>query len=235
MNAVHKKPAPPDAAIGGKGSALQGVSVSDPMAAARAIFEAVGPVRIAAATLVAQAIGGLSGQDAVPEASLAQAETRVLSALACLGDVSNGLKTDNDTVTAVILADDVTDLRLQAQDHIRRFDAIRRADRLDLPQIRVAWHDLERSVNTYLALTQARFVEAAKSTDLAREKAIGEITAQIDTASRSMNMLSINASIEAARMGSDGAGFMVLAQEMRRLSQRNERLVRDFDAARRLL
>lgn len=235
MNAVHRKPTPVRTDADPIGQRPKSVEVSDPMAAARTIFEAVGPVRIAAATLVAHAIGTLSGQDAVPAASLAQAETRVLSALSCLGDASNGLKTDNDTVTAVIGADDVTDLRQQAHDRIKHFDGIRRADSPDLAEIRVAWLDLEGSVNAYLALTQARFVEAAKSSERAREKAIEEITKQIDTASRSMNMLSINASIEAARMGSDGAGFMVLAQEMRRLSQRNERLVRDFDAARRLL
>ncbi len=50
---------------------------------------------------------------------------------------------------------------------------------------------------------------------------IGEITATIDTIAKHTNLLSLNASIEAARAGNAGLGFAVVAEEIRKLSQQS--------------
>jgi methyl-accepting chemotaxis protein len=52
--------------------------------------------------------------------------------------------------------------------------------------------------------------------------AIGEIIATVNDLADQSNLLSVNAAIEAARAGEEGAGFRVVAQEIRSLAEQSK-------------
>ena len=57
---------------------------------------------------------------------------------------------------------------------------------------------------------------------------ISSITSKIEEVAERTNILSINASIEAARIGQDGAGFRVIAQEVKKLSEMTGNFAQDI-------
>jgi methyl-accepting chemotaxis protein len=87
-----------------------------------------------------------------------------------------------------------------------------------------------------LAQHQARFEEAQAQNQM-RVRAVAEqvrqltpLAALIDEIARQTNLLAINASIEAARAGREGAGFKVVAAEVRRLSTQTSEAARQISA-----
>ncbi len=58
---------------------------------------------------------------------------------------------------------------------------------------------------------------------------INSLLAEINNVTGKLNMLAINASIEAAHAGSEGRGFSVVADEVKNLSEKSTQLVRNID------
>jgi methyl-accepting chemotaxis protein len=75
-----------------------------------------------------------------------------------------------------------------------------------------------REINTSITTTAQTIEELDE-----RAAAIGHIVEVINTISDQTNLLALNAAIEAARAGSHGLGFGVVAEEVRKLSERTAR------------
>ncbi len=70
---------------------------------------------------------------------------------------------------------------------------------------------------------------APAATELAaRARGIEQLTDAIDAIARQTDLLSVNAAIEAARAGSHGRGFAVLANEIRKLAEQTAQALRDI-------
>jgi methyl-accepting chemotaxis protein len=58
-----------------------------------------------------------------------------------------------------------------------------------------------------------------------RTQAAGEIIASVNDLAEQSNLLSVNASIEAAKAGEHGRGFAVVAQEVKSLAEQSKQAV----------
>jgi methyl-accepting chemotaxis protein len=109
-----------------------------------------------------------------------------------------------------------------AELHQRIMDAVSRSRHLSEASQHEA--DGNRATVATLASSQEAFVQARKDNQERIRKVVEQVrhltplASLIGDISRQTNLLSINASIEAARAGAEGAGFKVVAAEVRRLS-----------------
>ena len=89
--------------------------------------------------------------------------------------------------------------------------------------------DLKADVEDSLAPAVTSFLSALFDSVVAWEKASARLAkdvdssalSQIDTISRKINFIAVNASVEAARVGDVGKGFAVIASEIKELSQQS--------------
>lgn len=82
---------------------------------------------------------------------------------------------------------------------------------------------------TALANQVALFGERIEALTTALGK-VARAAGDIDAIARTTNLLALNASIEAARAGAAGRGFMVVAQEVKQLSGRTQEATRQIEA-----
>jgi methyl-accepting chemotaxis protein len=61
-----------------------------------------------------------------------------------------------------------------------------------------------------------------------RNQKIGEIIAAVNDLADQSNILAVNASIEASKAGEEGKGFVVLAQEIRKLAEQSKQSTREI-------
>ncbi|MEM1235870.1 MAG: methyl-accepting chemotaxis protein [Pseudomonadota bacterium] len=87
---------------------------------------------------------------------------------------------------------------------------------------------LEPAVTQFLELMREELVSSHKAWQEAdRDEALDAIKAA-ETVGKSIKMIAFNASIEAARVGDHGRGFMVIADEVSTLAARTEGLLKDI-------
>lgn len=110
--------------------------------------------------------------------------------------------------------------------------AVQRSQQLSSDSLSSA--DTHSTTISQLAAHQEAF-ESAQASNQARIRAVAEqvrqltpLAALIGEISRQTNLLAINASIEAARAGREGAGFKVVATEVRRLSTQTAEAARQI-------
>jgi methyl-accepting chemotaxis protein len=83
-------------------------------------------------------------------------------------------------------------------------------------QVRGLWVDAQRSRQAMSGLGQRMAQMQSRSREITR------VIGLVETVAFQTKLLSLNASVEAARAGSAGRGFAVVAQEVRALAQRSE-------------
>lgn len=135
--------------------------------------------------------------------------------------------------TAVLaMADRLSRVHLAtARMHEQMHEAVAQSERLSAES--AARVDQQASTLAELAEHEQRF-ERERQTLVTRVRASAEevrklmpLTTLIGEIARQTNMLAINAAIEAARAGAEGAGFKVVAGEVRRLSAETARAARE--------
>jgi len=123
---------------------------------------------------------------------------------------------------------------LSAELHEKVSAAVERSQNLS----RESLGDAQRHGEAVASLGQARqrFLDARHSNQqrirhvVEQVRQLMPVAEQISSIARQTNMIAINAAIEAARAGQDGAGFKVVAAEVRRLSSQTDEAAHEIEA-----
>ena len=186
-------------------------------ALAASTFVAVGPSRIAALTLLL-----LDRQPDCPDAKrhAATAAERLETAhIALAKDMPDGLLACGYAPSAELEAARSDALAMIGQ----LYPAPKR--RGDVMTLDFCLDKFETTVTAFLTLMRAELAGAHDAwLSKEREEALTAVKA-VDTVGRSIRMIAFNASIEAARVGDQGRGFMVIADEVSKLAARTEALL----------
>ena len=151
--------------------------------------------------------------------------------------------TDNSATTEQLAAsmEQVSDM---AQEMTRNMQAMKEqaeaihkeTEQSDLFSEEVAGRaeEMQSSTQSAIEKTRSMYEEIRRKTETALEglgavTQINELTAAIVEISDQTSLLSLNASIEAARAGDAGKGFAVVAQEISKLAQRSLETVKDIN------
>ena len=188
-------------------------------------FMAVGPSRIACCSLALSAAGQVP--DALAAEQKRLSDERLKTALHALEKDFPERMADLDEVEPP----HVKDRRHAAISALKSFRALGMKDPARAAE--AALRDVEPAISTFLGQMVAelddRYLEARAG---AQEDAMKAVKAA-DGVGRTIHMIAINASIEAARAGDSGRGFKVIAEEVKNLAGQTQSLLARVSAAMR--
>jgi len=118
------------------------------------------------------------------------------------------------------------DLHREVMEAVGRSRHISEASQMEADGNRITVETLASSQEAFIAARKHNQERISKVVDQVRR--LTPLAALIGDISRQTNLLSINASIEAARAGAEGAGFKVVAAEVRRLSAQTAEAARQI-------